>query len=157
MKLQSRCLCLCLQSSEYLTGAGVSTSKRLIHMAVALPHCEGLFSQHASRFPPEQVIQERQSQCVLWPSLGSDITSLLSYTVGHSTRLDTVWEGITQGYGYQETRIIGGHFARWWPRVVLSQNGGITIQFQPAVTMVEHRTDVAGFFHFSNKARKTDF
>lgn len=42
--------------------------------------------------------------------LGSDLLSLLLVT---QTNSGTVWEGITQGRGYQMSRIIGGHLKGW--------------------------------------------
>lgn len=95
MRFQSRCL-WGLQSSEYLTGAGESTSNRLIHMAVALSHHVLLSSQHASRFPPEQVTQESQSHSVFYDTdMERAWYHFCTVLLVISSRLDRVWEGTT--------------------------------------------------------------
>ena len=56
-------------------------------------------------YSPEQVVCEKAS-VLLWASLRSDKSSLLPYSVGHTSNSGT-WEEITQGSEYQESRIIG--------------------------------------------------
>ena len=56
-------------------------------------------------YSPEQVVHEKAS-VPLRASLRSDKSSLLPYSVGHTSNSGT-WEEITQGSEYQESRSIG--------------------------------------------------
>lgn len=52
-------------------------------------------------------------QCLLWPGLGSQTSSLLPYSIGHTEQL---WEETIQGHESQEVRINGDHLGSCLPQ-----------------------------------------
>ena len=113
------------RSSAYVTGAGVPTSKRLIHGLLdegfTSSPCGPLLTKCQQISSRASDTREAESQVLSWPSTGSDIASYLSYSVDH-----TYWIWYSLGGGY--TRVwIPGSKDYWgtWPQVALGQNGGI--------------------------------
>lgn len=106
MRVQSRCR-LGLQSTEDLTEAGWLQGGSLPWLLA-----RGLLSwlnghyidslQHGDWLPPEKIIWERarlMPQSIYWPSFGSDIPTLLLWSVGHT---DLPWQSV------------GGDYTRAW-------------------------------------------
>lgn len=60
------------------------------------------------------------------PNLGRDIPSLLEYLLVTQTYPGIMWEGTTQGYGYQEADIIEKHLRGWLPKIGESKVSHVT-------------------------------
>lgn len=80
---------------------------------------EGRSSPHGVMAGLLRVRNSKQKlQCLLWLILGSHTLSFLESSLGHRGQPDSVWEGNTHRYKYQEARILRGrildvgHYAR---------------------------------------------
>lgn len=67
------------------------------------------------------------------PNLGRDIPSLLEYLLVTQTYPGIMWEGTTQGYGYQEADIIEKHLRGWLPKIGESKVSHVTYSHLPDV------------------------
>ena len=106
------------RSSAYVTGAGVPTSKRLIHGLLdegfTSSPCGPLLTKCQQISSRASDTREAESQVLSWPSAGSDIASYLSYSVDH-----TYWIWYSLGGGYTRVWIPGsrdhrGQLGNWY-------------------------------------------
>lgn len=82
-----------------------------------LPLLIGWPQYMAASFPKGSALRGSCSmQCLLYLTLGSDILSLLLYSVGSKDRPGTMWEGTDKGEN-TGGRVIGGHPGGWLPHL----------------------------------------